>query len=438
MDEKELLVSLVDKCQKASLSPVRVVYDVNELTIIHSENGVFKGTEKKRVYSLIVSGMKDGKLLKTSVEEDLKKIDVDSLIKELLKAKGEEYKADWFVKAGARLGKTDSFSNNLNKLPDAIFEKSILKVDNAVKENVPSLVSVNSSFIRNNGMTYLYSSDGLALSFKKNGLRLTATASALGKDKKTYSYTDYHIFHKNLDLLDEKAFGILIATRLNEKLDSKLCPKGKYKAILSPEVASQILLIGAQQLSGKKIAEHQSVYEDSMGKDVFSPLLTILNDPFIGSDFSRPFDGEGTPTEKFMAIDHGRLRCFFLDNQYGDLLNSKTNGCHTENDSCECQYIVVTPSDSNSVNALINEMKDGLLIRNFTSDLKEATSPKTLSFKVGFEGNLYKDGIGKPVHGTVKGKIGSVLKGIVNLSKVREDKNQCLCPYFVIDSIDVA
>uniref|UniRef100_A0A8C5IGW7 NADP-dependent oxidoreductase domain-containing protein n=1 Tax=Junco hyemalis TaxID=40217 RepID=A0A8C5IGW7_JUNHY len=100
------------------------------------------------------------------------------------------------------------------------------------------------------------------------------------------------------------------------------------------------------------VASGKSVYKDQFGKDAFSPLLTILNDPIISSVQSTPFDTEGNATEKFMAIDHGRLRCFFLDTEYGEILNIRSNSCATYGIP-ESQYFVVAPSADNTSLGLI-------------------------------------------------------------------------------------
>jgi len=138
-----------------------------------------------------------------------------------------------------------------------------------------------------------------------------------------------------------------------------------------------------------------------------------------------------------MAIDHGRLRCFFLDNQYGELLNEKTNGCHTSGADCECQYIVANASDSNTMEMLISNLGKGIVVRHFRENLTDKINKDTLDFEIEFIGTLVDGTDRKCVGGVLKGNVSKILTEISDLSREREDRNGCLTPAFLIESIEV-
>ena len=112
-----------------------------------------------------------------------------------------------------------------------------------------------------------------------------------------------------------------------------------------------------------------------------------------------------------MAIDHGRLRCFFLDTEYGEILNIRSNSCATYGIP-ESQYFVVAPSADNTSLGLIRSVDNGYIV----------------------EGK-----IGKPVRGTIKGKADEFLRDVIGLSSEREDCSieAALCPWFLIDNVEV-
>ncbi len=98
--------------------------------------------------------------------------------------------------------------------------------------------------------------------------------------------------------------------RLNpRKIASQTCP-----LIYDRRVASSLFghLLGG--ISGAAIARGTSFLKEDMGKAVFSPLVTLVEDPHrLRGPGSRPFDGEGLPTVRRNIIDKGKLTTWIMD-----------------------------------------------------------------------------------------------------------------------------
>lgn len=98
--------------------------------------------------------------------------------------------------------------------------------------------------------------------------------------------------------------------RLNpRKIASQTCP-----VIYDRRVASSLFghLLGG--ISGAAIARGTSFLKEDMGKAIFAPLVTLVEDPHrLRGPGSRPFDGEGLPTVQRNIIDKGVLTTWIMD-----------------------------------------------------------------------------------------------------------------------------
>lgn len=433
-DEKERAKAIVAECERQGISPVRIVFRTAETTTV----GMHKGQADQALVTtdnaVLVTGVVAGKLVSHGFAslEDQTPAEIAEALR-AVDATGRPYKPEWFTKPGARLGKSDTYSSRLAELPLPFLKKAAAAVDQAASgydRQVTLSAAASSHF---SGKVLLLSSDGLDLGYRFDGFRLSSRVEVQGPDGKSHTASDTKEFHKNLDALDEKGFGEKVAAQALEKLGSRPVVSGTYAAVLAPAVAAALLVAATAHLSGTRIKKHLSVYEGKLGQDVFSPLLTVLNDPFIASGQATPFDSEGTPTEKFMAIDHGRLRCFFLDNEYGAELGQKSNGCYGGSE-CRAQYLVVTPSDT-PASRLASDLGEGLIVTEIRG-LETGLNRATLEFTLPFFGFMVADGHKTgPVAGTIAGKADELLLGITGVSREREDRSGCLCPWFAVQSL---
>jgi PmbA protein len=106
------------------------------------------------------------------------------------------------------------------------------------------------------------------------------------------------------------AAGERAVARLNpRKIASQTCA-----VIYDRRVASSLFghLLGG--ISGSAIARGTSFLKEDMGKSIFAPGVTLVEDPHrLRGPSSRPFDGEGLPTHKRNIIDAGVLTTWIMD-----------------------------------------------------------------------------------------------------------------------------
>lgn len=102
---------------------------------------------------------------------------------------------------------------------------------------------------------------------------------------------------------------------------------GEYPVLLHPETLDCFLDAFEQAINGRMVYEHLSPLRDSIGKQVFNPKLTIVDDPLDTtlSGYS-PFGDEGTPAERHTLVGGGVLNTFLTNLEYAERLGHPHTG----------------------------------------------------------------------------------------------------------------
>lgn len=111
--------------------------------------------------------------------------------------------------------------------------------------------------------------------------------------------------------------------RLNaRKLSTRKCP-----VLFEAPIAAGLLGAFVQAVSGGALYRKSSFLLDSLGKPVFAPHITVLEDPHIvGGVGSSPFDEEGVKTRKRAVVHEGIVQGYFLSTYSARKLGMKTSG----------------------------------------------------------------------------------------------------------------
>jgi PmbA protein len=160
---------------------------------------------------------------------------------------------------------------------------------------------------------YFAASNGFVGHYRRTSYGISAavlagTGTAMEQD---YDYSSAVFLS---DLADPAQIGAQAGERAVRKLNGRKMPSGRFPVVYDPRIASSMLghLIGA--ISGPAIVRGTSYLKDSLGKDVFGPQVSIVDDPFRPRGLrSRLFDGEGLLPQRRIIIDQGRLTTWLLD-----------------------------------------------------------------------------------------------------------------------------
>ena len=124
----------------------------------------------------------------------------------------------------------------------------------------------------------------------------------------------YHSVRHLSDLDDAAAIGREAGEKAVARLNPIKLKSGPMTVIMDPRVGGSLIghLIGA--ITGSAIARKTSFLLDALGQSVFGAGITIIDDPHLQRGLrSKPFDGEGLPTQRRAIIEDGRLTTWLLD-----------------------------------------------------------------------------------------------------------------------------
>lgn len=443
MDEtqKKIVSEALKLARESGIHPAQIDVDVRSEVAVVNERGKISEKDRKETLSWKALGVFQGKsgfAQGEGIDEKTPKKIVDGIKKAA--AKGRPMGAEDFGKAGQRYGKSDTFSSKLSSLTSDNLRIVVEKLSKAFLSRYPKAREGNIREISArlvSGKETLVNSEGLKAEKKYDRILLAFDVSGEGEGARVIrEFVEY----KGIERIDSDALASKVAEELKASVDCSKAEKGESPVLLAPKAAATVLNLADLHLSGALVASGKSVYKEGLGKDVFSPLLIILNDPFIASSQATPFDREGNPTEKFMAVDHGRLRCFFLDAQSAKKLEIRSNGCATYGKP-ESQYFVVAPSAEKSASDLVKEMSEGYVVEAFDSEaVAKAKKEEDVNLSLPFRGYAVKKGEKSgAVKGVLKGRADHLLRDVSALSSEREDCPQeaSLCPWFLIPDVQI-
>lgn len=172
----------------------------------------------------------------------------------------------------------------------------------------------------------LASSDGFSGSYESSrfGVVVSVVAGSGTKMERDYAYSSVR-HQEDLDTPDY--IGKLAAGRALGRLNPRKVKSCQVPVIFAPRISNGFLRLLSGSISGPSIARKTSFLKDSLDQMVFSPEVTITDDPLRRRGLnSHPFDGEGVGVAKKTIVDKGRLTTWLLDSRSGRQLGLPTTG----------------------------------------------------------------------------------------------------------------
>jgi len=188
--------------------------------------------------------------------------------------------------------------------------------------------SEGATFARTQGGAVMVTSGGFRGGYRGSyaSLVVTPIADEPGSEKKRRGY-HWTARRKLAALDDEIAVGEEAARRTLRKLGAKKVPTGEVPVVFDPDAGRAILGLVAGCINGGAIYRRSSYLLDRENTRVASDLVTIIDDPLMkGAPGSRPFDGEGLPSNPLSIIESGILKTYLVDSYSGRKLGRPSTG----------------------------------------------------------------------------------------------------------------
>jgi len=122
-----------------------------------------------------------------------------------------------------------------------------------------------------------------------------------------------------------------VGRRAGERTVARLGPR-KIKSqavpvVFDPRESAGLLSHLTGAISGSAIARGVSFLKDCLGKEIFAPSITVVDDPHrVRGLRSKPFDGEGVANARMAVVENGVLKTWLLDCASAKQLGLQTTG----------------------------------------------------------------------------------------------------------------
>lgn len=226
------------------------------------------------------------------------------------------------------------------------------------------------------------------------------------------------------------------------RLGGKPCATGPMPVVLDYAVATQFLQILSSAFRADNVLKGKSYFAGRTGEAVASDCVTIIDQNDCPDAVSRaPFDGEGTPAQRTVLVEKGRLE--------GYLHNLRTAAEMGERSTANAARGYSSPPDVGPSNLFIvpgDAPQDHLLAMAgkglFVTEAMGMHSANPISgdFSFGASGLLIEGGeVTRPVRGvTVAGNIRALLKAVTAVGNDLRFLGSCGAPSLVISELVVS
>lgn len=159
----------------------------------------------------------------------------------------------------------------------------------------------------------LAASNGFSGSYatSRHGLSVSVIAGT-GTDMETdYDFTSA-IY--GADLESGADIGRSAAQRALKKLGARKAATAQVPVVYDPRIAGGLVRHLTSAINGSSIARGTSFLKDSMGDQVMSSAVTIIDDPHKPrGQASKPFDAEGIANKRMALVSNGVLQSWIMD-----------------------------------------------------------------------------------------------------------------------------
>jgi len=233
-------------------------------------------------------------------------------------------------------------------------------------------------------------------------------------------------FYKDMPTPEE--LGSQAAANAIRKMGQTKIASGKYDMLIENRTAGRLLSTFIGPMRARALQQKSSYLDGMLGQAIASPLLTVIDDPFIPGGFgSRLYDGQGLACKKRVMIENGILKEYYIDNYYGKKLGMTPNGGSTTN--------ILFKLGNRGFEEIVKDVKSGIFVTSFNGGNSNST---TGDFSFGVSGFLVEGGkIVKPVNEmNISGNAKEFWKQLTELGNDPYKYSSILSPTLVFKDID--
>ncbi len=233
----------------------------------------------------------------------------------------------------------------------------------------------------------LVTSNGFAKGYARNGVGMSVSVVA-GEGTGMERDYDGHGATYLADLESVEKIGTTAGERAVKRLNPRKLNSQSVPIIYDRRVATSLVSHCLNAINGAAIARGTSFLKGDLGKQLFRERINIVEDPLRkrGSS-SRPFDGEGLPTQRRNIIDKGILTNWILDLRSARKLNLSPTGQGSRGGPSTSN--IYMEAGDETPDAMVRSLKKGLLVTEF---IGSTINPVTGDYSRGASGYWIENG----------------------------------------------
>ena len=172
--------------------------------------------------------------------------------------------------------------------------------------------------------------------------------------------------HADFSAIDVEAVSREALERARRAQRPRELPAGTYEVVLEPYAVADIVEFLGEQLTGLAVEEGSSFVAGRLGEKVTGDAVTLVEDPLDPECLPRPFDFEGTPSERVLLIDRGVASGVVYDSQTAARNKARNTGhaLYTSDANPFPMHLRLEPG-RRSREELIRGVRRGLLVTRF-------------------------------------------------------------------------
>lgn len=304
-------------------------------------------------------------------------------------------------------------------------EEAARAVDTRISNSEGASVSTQSShyiYANSNGFC-----DGYASS--RHSISCSVIAESAAGMQRDYWYS---VARRAVDLESAELVGQIAGNRTVRRLDARKIATGQVPVLFDASLAAGLIGHFTSAISGGNLYRKSSFLLDSLGQQVFSPLVQIAERPHILRALgSSAFDAEGVATEDRELVQNGVVNGYLLGSYSARKLGMQSTG------NAGGSHNLLVASTGEDFAALLQKMGTGLLL---TELLGHGVNPVTGDYSRGAAGFWVENGVIQyPVEEiTIAGNLRDMFKGIVAVGNDVLIRGGKQCGSILIDNMTVA
>jgi PmbA protein len=109
----------------------------------------------------------------------------------------------------------------------------------------------------------------------------------------------------NVRNFDTQALAKQASEKSHLAVNAKELAPGRYTVILEPAAALDLVGFLFYDFAATALADKRSCLNDRLGKQIFGPNISIVDDAYHPLQLGAPYDGEGMPRQRVRLVDRG-------------------------------------------------------------------------------------------------------------------------------------